>query len=190
MPANRAKYGLRGLVVRVHSKGPLLDASSRCRHSTLDRSGLAGNRTRCLTSARKTLFPTHHRLAHRKRYVSCIVNSPFDGASVISGNLVRSSSGGTIVGVSTTHGASDYFGVVEIPVSELRDRLGETLEQVDREDTFVYVTRHGRRIGAIMPADIAEHYEDMEDAYWSRRADEARGESTRSLESVIAELEG
>src|SRR5699024_5746633 len=148
-------------------KGPLLDASSRCRHSTLDRSGLAGNRTRCLTSARKTLFPTHHRLAHRKRYVSCIVNGPFDGASVISGNLVRSSSGSTIVSVSTTHGASDYSGVVEIPVSELRDRLGETLEQVDREDTFVYVTRHGRRIGAIMPADIAERYEDMEDAYWS-----------------------
>lgn len=82
-------------------KGPLLDASSRCRHSTLDRSGLAGNRTRCLTSA-----------------------------------------------------------------------------------------RHGRRIGAIMPADIAERYEDMEDAYWSRRAEEARGDSTRSLESVIADLEG
>src|SRR5699024_262359 len=64
-------------------KGPLLDASSRCRHSTLDRSGPAGNRTRCLTSARKTVFPT-----------------------------------------------------------ELRERLGETLEQVDREDTFVYAARH------------------------------------------------
>lgn len=41
-----------------------------------------------------------------------------------------------------------------------------------------------------MPADIAERYEDMEDAYWSRRAEEARGDSTRSLESVIADLEG
>lgn len=91
---------------------------------------------------------------------------------------------------TTANEAPDYSGVLEIPVSELRDRLGETLEQVDREDTFVYVTRHGRRIGAIMPADIAEHYEDMEDAYWSRRAEEARGESTRSLDSVIADLEG
>lgn len=88
------------------------------------------------------------------------------------------------------HEAPDYSGVVEIPVSELRDRLGETLDSVDREDTFVYVTRHGRRIGAIMPADIAENYERMEDAYWAQRAEEARGESTRPLGDVIADLEG
>ena len=96
-----------------------------------------------------------------------------------------------MLGMSTTaHETIDFSGVVEIPVSELRDKLGETLERVDREDTFVYVTRHGRRIGAIMPADIAENYERMEDAYWARRADEARGESSRPLNEVIADLEG
>lgn len=96
-----------------------------------------------------------------------------------------------MTGMSTTaHEAPDFSGVVEIPVSELRDKLGETLERVDREDAFVYVTRHGRRIGAIMPADIAENYERMEDAYWARRADEARRESSRPLGDVIADLEG
>lgn len=96
-----------------------------------------------------------------------------------------------MMGMSTTaQDAPDSSGVVEIPISELRDKLGETLERVDREDTFVYVTRHGRRIGAIMPADIAENYEHMEDAYWARRADEARGEPSRPLSEVIAEVEG
>ena len=91
---------------------------------------------------------------------------------------------------TTARDAPDFSGVIEIPISELRDRLGETLERVDREDIFVYITRHGRRIGAIMPADIAEHYEDMEDAYWAHRAEQARNEPTRPLNEVIADLEG
>lgn len=85
---------------------------------------------------------------------------------------------------------TDTSNTVEVPISELRDKLAETLDRVDREDTFVYVTRNGRRVAALMPADVAENYERIEDDYWARRAAEARGEPTRSLNEVIADLEG
>lgn len=97
--------------------------------------------------------------------------------------------------MSATVEAPDHSGVIEIPISELRDKLGETVDQVDRDDQFVYITRHGRRIGAIMPADIAEHYEQIEDDYWARRADEVRAAATTSeeppipWEQAVAELE-
>lgn len=91
---------------------------------------------------------------------------------------------------TTSYEPADFSGVVDIPISDLRDRLGETFDRVDREDVFVYVTRHGRRIGAIMPADIAENYEYMEDAYWARRAADCRNEPARPLAEVIADLEG
>jgi len=60
---------------------------------------------------------------------------------------------------------------------------------------FVYLTRRGKRVAALMPADIAEHYEQIEDDYWARRGIEAQERMREHPEAavpwaqVIAELE-
>jgi prevent-host-death family protein len=86
-------------------------------------------------------------------------------------------------------------GVVELPASEARSRMSELLDAV-ADGEFVYLTRRGKRIAALMPADIAENYEKIEDAYWARRAEEARqrlatGEDeVISFDRLVAEAEG
>lgn len=86
-------------------------------------------------------------------------------------------------------------GPTELPVSEARARMSEVLDAVADGD-FVYLTRRGKRIAAIMPADIAENYEKIEDEYWARRAEEARqrlaaGEDeVISFDQLVAETEG
>lgn len=86
-------------------------------------------------------------------------------------------------------------GVTELPATEARNRMAELLDAV-ADGEFVYLTRRGRRVAALMPADIAERYEQIEDDYWSRRAAEAHQrlaahpEATVPWDQVIAELEG
>jgi len=86
-------------------------------------------------------------------------------------------------------------GVTELPVSEARNRMAELLDAV-ADGEFVYLTRRGRRVAALLPADIAERYEQIEDDYWARRAAEAHErlaahpEATVPWDQVIAELEG
>jgi len=85
--------------------------------------------------------------------------------------------------------------VTELPVSEARNRMAELLDAV-ADGEFVYLTRRGRRVAALLPADIAERYEQIEDDYWARRAAEAHErlaahpEATVPWDQVIAELEG
>jgi prevent-host-death family protein len=74
--------------------------------------------------------------------------------------------------------------VVELPASEARSRLAELLDAV-ADGAFVYLTRRGKRVAAIMPADLAENYEKIEDEYWARRADEARQRLARGDDEVI-----
>ena len=57
---------------------------------------------------------------------------------------------------------------MELPASEARSRISELLDAV-ADGEFVYLTRRGKRIAALMPADIAENYEKIEDEYWARR---------------------
>ena len=89
----------------------------------------------------------------------------------------------------------DEYQVVELPVSEARSRLSELLDAVANGE-FVYLTRRGRRVAALMPADIAENYEKIEDEYWARRAREARERLAAGEDEVIpfdqlvAEAEG
>jgi prevent-host-death family protein len=86
-------------------------------------------------------------------------------------------------------------GVMELPASEARARMSELLDAV-ADGGFAYLTRRGKRIAAIMPADIAENYEKIEDDYWARRAEEARrrlaaGEDeVISFDQLVAEAEG
>lgn len=85
----------------------------------------------------------------------------------------------------------DVSGEVDVPVTEARTRLAELLDLVDREDAFVYLTRHGRRIAVIMPADIGENYQRMEDEYFAARTrDRAQGlEEAIPFEEALAKIE-
>jgi len=90
--------------------------------------------------------------------------------------------------------AGDH-GVMELPASEARSRISELLDAV-ADGEFIYLTRRGKRVAALMPADIAENYEKIEDEYWARRAEEARARLASGEDQVIpfdqlvAEAEG
>jgi len=75
--------------------------------------------------------------------------------------------------------------VMEIPASEARSRISELLDAV-ADGEFVYLTRRGKRVAALMPADIAENYEKIEDEYWARRAEEARARLAAGEDEVIS----
>ena len=95
--------------------------------------------------------------------------------------------------LSTT---GELSGVVELPLSEARERLADLVDSVRDEDLFIYLTRRGKRVAALMPVDIAENYEKIEDEYWARRAAEARDRLASGEDEVIpfsalvAEAEG
>ncbi len=79
----------------------------------------------------------------------------------------------------------------EVPTSEARARFPELVESA-RGGEFVYLTRYGNRVAALVPADVAENYERLEDEYWARRASEARasGQDLVPWAEAVAELEG
>ncbi len=81
--------------------------------------------------------------------------------------------------------------VIEVTVTDARGRLPELIDTQVRDGGVVYLTRYGRRVGAVVPAEVAERFEQSEDAYWSRRAAEVleRGEPTVPWEQAVAELE-
>lgn len=87
-------------------------------------------------------------------------------------------------------GSADSGDVLELPATEARNRMAELLDAV-AEGNFVYLTRRGKRVAALMPADVAENYERVEDEYWARRADEAREQAGDAVpwEQAIAALE-
>jgi hypothetical protein len=69
-------------------------------------------------------------------------------------------------------------GEVEMTVTDARGQLPELL------DTYV-------RNGDVVPAEVAERLDALEDAYWSRRAAEvlARDEPAVPWDQAVAELE-
>jgi prevent-host-death family protein len=79
---------------------------------------------------------------------------------------------------------------IELSLTDARNRLPELTETTVRDGGIVYLTRYGRRVAAIVPADIAENYERMEDAYLSALADEAKTETEAPLSTaeLIKEL--
>jgi prevent-host-death family protein len=92
-------------------------------------------------------------------------------------------------------GPADEHGVRELPASEARSRISELLDAV-ADGEFIYLTRRGKRVAALMPVDVAENYEKIEDEYWARRAEEARARLASGEDDVIlfdqlvAEAEG
>ena len=85
----------------------------------------------------------------------------------------------------------DASGVRELSLDEARNRLPELVNLVEADDEFVYLTRGGRRVAVLMPADIGENYERIEDDYFARKVrDREDGrDDARPLEDIIAELE-
>lgn len=87
-----------------------------------------------------------------------------------------------------TQGMSVEGGVRELPATEARNQMSELLDHV-ADGEVVYLTRRGKRVAALLPADVAENYEAIEDAYWAQRAEAARTGETIPWEQAIAELE-
>lgn len=81
-------------------------------------------------------------------------------------------------------------GPAELPATEARSRWPELIDEV-RDGGVVYLTRYGKRIAALVPADVAENYERIEDDYWARRAADAKasGGSPVPWGQAVAELE-
>ena len=80
---------------------------------------------------------------------------------------------------------------VELTVTDARAQLAELLDTRVREGGVVYLTRYGRRVGAVVPAEVAEHLDDIEDAYWSARVNQAlaKDEPTVAWADALARLE-
>lgn len=80
---------------------------------------------------------------------------------------------------------------MDVPVSDARGQLSELLDTRVRDGGVVYLTRYGRRVGAVVPAEVAERLDELEDAYWSRRAAEvlAKDEPTVPWDEAVALLE-
>lgn len=76
-------------------------------------------------------------------------------------------------------------------MSHARANLPELLDDV-RDGGVVYLTRYGKRLAALVPADAAEHLQRLEDEYWSHRARDAMAASDKPSipwAHVVAELE-
>lgn len=94
----------------------------------------------------------------------------------------------------TGQSEADAGGVREVAATEARNRMAELIDSV-ADGEFIYLTRRGKRVAALMPADIAERYEQIEDDYWARKAAEAHERMLAHPEAavpwaqVLAELE-
>ncbi len=81
-------------------------------------------------------------------------------------------------------GAEEPDDSIELSLTNARNRLPELAETTVRDGGIVYLTRYGRRVAAIVPADVAENYERMEDAYLSALADEAKTDTETPLSTA------
>lgn len=79
----------------------------------------------------------------------------------------------------------------EIPVTELRAHLADVLNEATFSGTRTFITRAGKRIAAIVPADEADMLEQAEDAYLMQLADQAKSNQGdrpyKPLSQVLAE---
>lgn len=84
--------------------------------------------------------------------------------------------------------ASEF--AIEVSVSHARAHLPEILDGI-RDGAMVYLTRYGKRLAAMVPADAGEYLERVEDEYWSKRARAAAESDEPSIpwEQVVAEME-
>ncbi len=81
----------------------------------------------------------------------------------------------------------------ELPITDARVRLADVVNDAAYGGTVTYLTRHGRRVAAVVPSEAAEAMERAEDEYLSALADDAAteiaaGAAAAPLAQVRAEL--
>ncbi|MGH3786678.1 MAG: type II toxin-antitoxin system Phd/YefM family antitoxin [Pseudonocardiaceae bacterium] len=78
----------------------------------------------------------------------------------------------------------------ELPAIEVRRTLSEVVGRAQHGGHTTYITHHGRRVAAIVPADAAERLEQLEDEALARMAQEALDEGGEPIpwEQVRAEM--
>ena len=64
--------------------------------------------------------------------------------------------------------------MIEVTVSEARERLADLLGQVEHGHAQVTITRHGKAVAAIVTMEDLASMESAEDAFWRRQLDEER----------------
>ena len=65
-------------------------------------------------------------------------------------------------------------GSEELPLTELRSQLPDRVNRAAYADESVYITRHGKRAAALVPAWILEELEAAEDQADREAVDDAR----------------
>lgn len=84
--------------------------------------------------------------------------------------------------------------MIEVTVSEARERLAELLGQVEHGHEQVTITRHGRPVAAIVTMEDLAFMESAEDAFWRKKIAEDQAapdydpEERYSAEEVFADL--
>jgi prevent-host-death family protein len=84
--------------------------------------------------------------------------------------------------------------MIEVTVSEARQRLAELLGQVEHGHEQVTITRHGRPVAAIVTMEDLSFMESAEDAFWRKKITEIESapdydpEERYSAEEVFADL--
>ncbi len=66
-------------------------------------------------------------------------------------------------------------------ISEARDDFSETVTRVAYKGERVSITRHGKTLAALVPAEDLELLEKLEDEYDIRKAEEALAEPGKSI---------
>jgi prevent-host-death family protein len=84
--------------------------------------------------------------------------------------------------------------MIEVTVSEARERLADLLARVEHGHEQVTITRHGKPVAAIVTMEDLAFMESAEDAFWRKQMDEERSRPDHdpnerySAEEVFAEL--
>ncbi len=78
----------------------------------------------------------------------------------------------------------------EIPVTEARDHLADVVNRVAYSGESTYLTRRGRRLAAIVPAEVLEAIEAVEDRIDVEAAEESYAETGQdvTLDQIRDEL--
>ncbi|MGH9307667.1 MAG: type II toxin-antitoxin system prevent-host-death family antitoxin [Acidimicrobiales bacterium] len=77
-------------------------------------------------------------------------------------------------------------GPHELPITDVRLRLAAVVNEAAYGGQVTYLTRHGRRLAAVVPVETAEAAERWEDEQLGRMADEAVEEMARTGEKPVS----
>ena len=73
----------------------------------------------------------------------------------------------------------------DLPITDARDRLANVVNEAAYAGHVTYLTRRGRRVAAVVPAEVVEAAERWEDERLGRMADEALAEMKRTGERPV-----